>query len=286
MSMKIPSHQISAFLEVVKTKSFSKAAGNLAVTQSALSQRISNLESDLETTLFIRESSGLYLTSEGEVFLRYCQAVSSLEEETLGALKKETKGFSGTIRIAGFSSVMRSMIIPSLAPFLRGNPDVNCEFESYEMADLPEVLKSAKADIIILDHHLNKKGIVEHVIGKEEYVVIESAKFQSPKDVYLDHGPHDSATETFFDLQGGSVKPYRRTYMGDVYGIIDGVEQGLGRAVMSKHLLLENKKVKLVTGFKKHHKDITLNYYERPFYSKLHQKVVEEIEGMAGEFFH
>lgn len=283
--MKLPSHQVSAFIELAKSKSFSKAANTLAVTQSALSQRISNLEVDLETTLFIREPSGLILTTAGEMLLRYCQTAQSLEEEVLKSLKSNSTRFAGTFRIAGFSSIMRSIIIPSLSPFLRDNPDVICEFKSFEVAELFDVLRSSKADIVILDYHLNKNGIIEHIIGQEEYVVIESRAYESPSDLYLDHGPHDNATESFFKFQSSAPKTFRRSFMGDVYGIINGVEEGLGRAVMSKHLLKNNKKVKTLKGYKKYVRDITLNYFEQPFYSTLQKEIVNQICKNSKVFF-
>lgn len=283
--MKLSSHHMSAFVAVAKFRSFSKAAESLAVTQSALSQRISNLESELETTLFIRDPAGPFLTTSGEVLLRYCQTAQSLEEEALNQLKSSTARFSGTFRIAGFSSVMRSIIIPSLAPFLRENPEVICEFQSYEVVDLLDTLRNAKADVIVLDYHLNKKGIIEHTLGQEEYVAIESSKYKSPNDLYLDHGPHDNATESFFNSQANAPKTFRRTFMGDVYGIIDGVERGLGKAIMSKHLLKNNKNVKIIKGHKKYVRDITLNYFEQPYYSSLQKAIVEEITSNAGNFF-
>lgn len=277
MDMKLPSHQVSAFIELAKCQSFSKAAQNLAVTQSALSQRIANLEADLETALFIRGPAGLVLTSAGEVLLRYCQTAQSLEEEVLKTLKSSSTKFAGTFRVAGFSSVMRSVIIPSLAPFLRQNPGVICEFSSYEVMDLYEVLRSSRADVVVLDYHLSKNGIIEHTLGQEEYVVIESKNYESPTDLYLDHGPHDNATESFFNFQSTTPKSYRRSFMGDVYAIINGVEEGLGRAVMSKHLLKNNKKIKTLKTHKKYFRDVTLNYFEQPFYSALHQEMVRQI---------
>jgi DNA-binding transcriptional LysR family regulator len=282
--MKLPSHQITAFIKVAEEKSFSKAAAALSVTQSALSQRISTLEAEIETTLIIREPSGLSLTHAGELLLRYCQTAQSLEEEVLKQLKSTSQKLAGTFRIAGFSSVMRSVIIPSLSPFLRKNPDVVCEFKSFEVNELLNVLKSSRADIIILDHQYKKNGIVQHVLGKEEYVVIESSNFQTPKDLYLDHGPQDNATEDFFRSQATNYKNYRRSFMGDVYGVISGVEEGLGRAVMSKHLLKNNKKIKVLKGFKKYNRDITLHYYEQSYYSKLHQEFVRELEANAKGF--
>jgi DNA-binding transcriptional LysR family regulator len=282
--MKITSHQLSAFFETAKLRSFSKAANALGVTQSALSQRIANLEDDLEVTLFIRDPAGPILTTAGELLLRHCQVTDSLEQEVLGQLKSSTKQFSGAIRIAGFSSVLRSVIIPALAPFLRAHGQVHCEFRSFEVAELHKVLKTAEADLVILDYHLKKSDIVEHVLGREEYVVIESSKFSTPPDLYLDHGPHDNATESFFNEQVGAPKTYRRSFMGDVYGIINGVELGLGRAVMSKHLLKGNSRVKMVRGYKRYFRNVTLNYFEQPYYSRLHKEVVAQLEKSAPEY--
>jgi DNA-binding transcriptional LysR family regulator len=275
--MRIASHQLRAFFETAKHRSFSKAADFLGVTQSALSQRIANLEDELELTLFIRDPSGPILTSDGEILLRHCQTTLSLEEEMLGQLKSSQNELRGSVRIAGFSSVLRSLIIPAMASFLRSHRELHFEFRSSEMDLLPQILKTAEADFIVLDFQLNKKGIVEHVLGLEEYVVIESAKFDSAENVYLDHSQSDLSTEAFFRAQTNTAKNLKRKYLGDVYGIIEGVELGLGRAVMSKHLVKKNSKVKIVNGFKKFNRTITLNYFERPYYSRVHQKIVAEL---------
>ncbi|MFN7729483.1 MAG: LysR family transcriptional regulator [Bdellovibrio sp.] len=275
--MKIASHQLAAFFETARLRSFSKAADALAVTQSALSQRVANLEAELEVTLFIRDPSGPVLTAAGETLLRHCQVTSSLESEMMGQLKSSQGQLRGAVRVAGFSSVLRSALIPSLAPFLRTHPFVHCEFSSHEMIELADILRSGEADFVVVDYHLNKKGVTEHTLGREEYVVIESVKFESPEDLYLDHGPQDNATESFFREQAQAPKKWRRSFMGDVYGIINGVELGLGRAVMSKHLIEDNSKVKIVKGFKKYFRDVTLNYFEQPYYSKLHQEIVSQL---------
>lgn len=145
-------------------------------------------------------------------------------------------------------------------------------------------MKNAEADFIVLDYELNRKGIVQHVLGFEEYVVIESAKFESAPDLYLDHGPHDNATESFFAAQPHPPKSYRRSFMGDVYGILNGVELGLGRAVMSKHLLNRSANVKLVKGYKRYARPVTLNYFEQPYYSRLHNEIVREIQREAKSY--
>ncbi len=275
--MKLSHLGMTAFHQCARTLNMTKAAKDLGLTQSALSQRLAQLEDELAVTLFFRDTKGLVLTAEGEKLLRFAEMNVALEDEVLNDLRGKKDELSGSLRIAGFSSIMRSLIIPALSPMLRKNTDIHLSFQSHEMSDLPGILGSSRADYIILDFEMNKRGIQQEFLGHEEYVVIESARYSTPGNVYLDHGPIDNASESFFSSQS-KMPSYRRSFMGDVYGIIDGVEEGLGRAVMSKHLISENKKVKILKGFKPYRKPITLHYYERPFETILARKVREELK--------
>ena len=55
------------FYAVAKAKNISGAAKELYISQPAISKAISKLEQNLDTTLFIRNSRGVCLTSEGEM---------------------------------------------------------------------------------------------------------------------------------------------------------------------------------------------------------------------------
>ena len=69
--------QIEAFVEVARTRTVSRAADALFITQPALTARIQRLEADLDTKLFVRTPRGMKLTEAGEAFLPY--AVSALD---------------------------------------------------------------------------------------------------------------------------------------------------------------------------------------------------------------
>lgn len=275
--MKLSHLGLEAFHQCALSLNMTVASKVLGITQSALSQRISSLEDVLEVTLFIRDPKGLMLTEQGHTLLRHAQFNLKLENELLEEFQGGKETLGGSLRIAGFSSVMRSLIIPTLSPFLRKHSRVQVDFQSYEVSELPEVLSSGRADYVILDYQLNKKSIIQEVLCQEEYVVIESVKHECKDKVYLDHGPQDNATESYFAFQG-KVKPFRRTFMGDVYGIIQGVEEGLGRAVMSRHLIEDNKKLRILKGYKPYSRPITLHYYERPFNTKLMDQIEQELK--------
>lgn len=284
MPMKISHLALQAFTQTASSLNITKAAAKLGLTQSALSQRIASLEADLEVTLFVREARGLKLTEAGERLLRFSLLNEKFEEELLFELKGNQTDLAGTITIAAYSSVLRSVIIPAMATFLKKHPRVQVYFQSYEMPDLENTLKTANADIIITDYKWEKKGIASCVLGEEEFVVIEPIKISPPENLYLDHGPSDNATEDFFKQQSRYPKVLRRSFMGDVYGIIDGVELGLGRAVMSKHLILDNKKIKILKNYHTLKRPVTMYYFEQPYYSRLMKKILEELEKNAGNY--
>ncbi len=62
-------------VEIAKTNSINKAAEVLYVGQSALSRAIKDLETSLGITLFERSAKGMFLTPDGEVFVRYAKNV-------------------------------------------------------------------------------------------------------------------------------------------------------------------------------------------------------------------
>ena len=125
--MPLAAHQLDAFHAVAATGSFSRAAARLHVSQPALSQRIQQLETELKKRLFVRSPSGVSATEAGTRLLRYCQVQRALEAELLDDLTASGHGateleLSGTLRIAAFSSVARSRVLPAVAPLFHANP--------------------------------------------------------------------------------------------------------------------------------------------------------------------
>lgn len=282
--MKISNTGLTAFIKTASSLNITAAAKELGITQSALSQRIALLENDLETTLFIREARGLKLTEQGEKLLHFALLNQKLEDEFLHEFSGAPDEIAGTLSLAGYSSIMRSVVIPALAPFLRKNPKIQISFQSYEMGELPDILKTAKADIIFTDYLWEKNGIINFKCGNEEFVVIESTKYPGTPDIYLDHGPDDNATEEYFRQQVRAPKVLKRSFMGDVYGIIDGVEKGLGKAVMSKHLINQNKAVTIKDAYKKYTRPVTMSFFDQPYYSKLMTRVLQELQTNCAQY--
>lgn len=284
--MSLSSLYLDAFLAVAQTQGFSSGALKLNITQSALSQRIKNLEEELGLTLFLRTPNGATLTEQGERLLRYCQTRDSLEAELVQELNgTKTSEISGTIRLAAYSSVLRSVIFPALQPLLEKHPQILCNFISQDMDKLPGLLQRNEVDFIVMDYKLDRSNLEAAILGQEKYVLIEGrSKNSGREDIFLDNDSTDRATENFFKAQGKKSFKYRRSYFDDCYGIIEGVARGLGQAVMPEHLVADDNQIKISKDFKPYKVDVVLHYYHQPFYSKLHQSVAEVLIKNSSSF--
>lgn len=200
--MKLSSLFLEAFFAVSKTLNFSRASKELHITQSALSQRILNLEDHLGTKLFIRDPAGARLTESGHLLLRYCQAQSALEEELLSKLlpkpNKNESSLGGTIRIGGFSSVVRSLVMPRLNSLVSRNPQVKVEIFVRELSELPSLLKRGQADFIVIDRALEGSDLEYREIGEEENVLAESKKCILRKHDHITFAVEDACEDAKF----------------------------------------------------------------------------------------
>lgn len=281
-SMILNSSHLEAFFTCAQTRHFTKAAERLHITQSALSQRIKNLEEELEATLFIRDRAGLRMTEQGEELLRYCQTKELLENQIIGSIKKKIDTrLSGVIRVGGFSSVMRSVVLPALAPLVQANPEVRIRVVTKELYELRSMLKSGEIDFMILDETLEQENLVAKPLGYEENVLVKR-KGKEPPEIYLDHDEEDQTTMRFLKRRSGSG--IERQYLDDVYGIIEGVRLGLGYAVVPKHLIKRERDLVIVDSERSMKSPIVLHFYNQPIYSKLHRAIVETLELNCSKF--
>jgi len=271
--MKIPASNLEAFLAVARAGRFAPAAKQLGLSQSALSQRILNLESQLELTLFVRDRAGSRLTPEGENLLRYAQAQEALEDEFL----KARGAAAGTLRVGAFSSVCRSILLPALAPLVRETGSGFSLF-SRQVDALPQLLRKGEADLVVLDRE-PERGQTEAVfLGYEENVLVRG---KSKADVYLDHDADDLTTQRYFQKFGPKGKKLERRFLDEVYGLLDGVRAGLGHAVLPLHLLESRKDITIVDPGNVLRLPVWLCYPSQGYYPLLQRRAREAIVGHA-----
>lgn len=281
--MSLSSQQLDAFVEIAKRGSFTEAAKSLHLTQAALSLRIKNLETELGATLLIRDPSNLRLTELGQELLKYANAKQALEREFMANVGTgNTTALSGAVKVAGLSTIVRRLVIPSLAPLLRQHPGIQTELKIGETQDLVGLLRSGSADFIFFSSAVNRMGIENHHVGDEVNVLVESKTEKTPDDLYIDSDERDTTTIAFMKAQGVKNPKFRRQFFDEIFSILDGVEAGIGRAVAPLHLVRDNPNLRIVKGMKPLRIPIHLVWQSQPFYTKLQEQVrAALIEGVG-----
>ncbi len=279
--MDLATHELQAFRTVAQTLNFSLAAERIHITQPALTQRIQSLEKTLGLTLFVRDRKGIKLTEAGLRLLRYCQIKDHLEAELLADLVKAPGGkLGGRLRVAAYSSVLHSVILPSLAPLLRENPAVQFEFSMHEMGSLFAVLERGEADFVVMDYSVQRSNIQTLELGHEKYVLVQSKQFPI-RNVYLDHDPEDRVTELFLKQNGEEKPEIARCFVDDVEGILQGVALGLGQGVVPRHLLRTELPMRVVKSAKSMSVPVVLHYFKQSYYSNLQKATIETLKRNA-----
>ncbi len=279
--MKLNSSQLEAFFIIAKLLNFTKAAEALYVTQSALSQRIAKLEEDLGTALFIRDRTSIRLTAAGEQVLRYCQFNEAVESELLAKLRDTNEDLAGVLRIGGFSSINRSLVIPSLKKIMNKNPRLSIQLITKELQDLSSLLKSAEADYVFTNKKSDSPNIESLFLGYEENVLVKLKKAPDT-EIYLDHDETDPTTKGYCSQNKIAFKPLNMRYLDDVYGLVDGVKNGFGKAVLPLHLIKNETSLEILHPKKILRVSVYLQFFVQPFYRRVHSEILSDVR----EFFH
>lgn len=273
--------QLQAFAAVAGAGSFTRAAAALHLSQPALSRRISGLEERLEATLLVRGRTGVAVTEAGRRVLEFVEAQQAMEEDLLGTLRPAPAAYSGTVRIAGLSSLIPGVVLRALAPFLREHPNVQVEVHRDVDRGVTEALVRGRIDLGLSEGPSQRPGLVDVHLGDEEFVMVRSRAHAVRSDVFLDVSAGDETTEWFLAAQPARRRPrgpLARSFLHDEAGILLGVELGLGRAVKPRHTIPRRAAVRIDTGFVPMRKPVFLHYRRLRHHGRLHEAVRERVE--------
>ncbi len=118
---------VQLFLRVVETGSFSKAAGELGITQPTATKAVAAMEARLGARLLHRSTRGVTPTEVGALYYEKCKAIArDIEEaDNLAALLQSQVG--GTLRISTSVAFGRRVVVPLVLRYMREHPGVTID---------------------------------------------------------------------------------------------------------------------------------------------------------------
>ena len=139
--------QLTAFVEIARTRSVSRAADSLFVTQPALTARLQRLEADLGAQLFVRTPRGMRLTEAGEAFLPY--AVRALDTLADGRrlVNAFERGGAGRLAIGAAPAVSTYVLPRVLKTFAVGHPRVAVSVKTGHSEEVLELVLREQVEV-------------------------------------------------------------------------------------------------------------------------------------------
>src|ERR1700728_3082369 len=137
---------LRSFVAVAECGGFHRAAEQLNLTQSTVSQQIKRLELETKRPLFRRTTRTVALTDDGEMLLGDARRLLKLEEEARHRLSAPR--LSGTVRLGAVEELGGGSLPPALGRFAGLHPNVKLEVEIGVSAELIEQLDAGRLDVV------------------------------------------------------------------------------------------------------------------------------------------
>ncbi len=139
------------FYHVAKTLSFSEAAKELFISQSAVSTSIKTLEKRLGQKLFTRSTKRVRLTAQGELLLRHVEPAVQLIERGQQQLLETDTLKAGQIRIGASDTICRYFLVPYLREFHYQYPGILIKITNGTSLECVDMLEDDQVDLIIVN---------------------------------------------------------------------------------------------------------------------------------------
>jgi DNA-binding transcriptional LysR family regulator len=172
---------LKLFCDVVRQHSFSGAAAENELTQSAASQRVHQLEARLGVQLIDRSKRPWVLTPEGELFYRGARTIVDQYlqlEDRVRSLREEV---TGRVKIASIYSAGLSHMNQHLKAFLSRYPRANVQVQYQHPNQVYELVEQAVVELGIISYPKSSRSI-ESISWRDEEMVVVCA----PRHAFAD----------------------------------------------------------------------------------------------------
>lgn len=207
---------IQAFLKVVETGSFTRAAQQLNASTAAVSRRVSALENALGVRLLNRTTRQLRLTDAGQQYADDAYHVLAALEEAEQKIQSARQEVRGNLRLAAPLSFGIERIAPVLPGFLKQHPNLNIDLQ---LEDRRTDLFSEGIDLAVRIGKLEDSTLIATRIGE-----LSKAYCASP-DYLREHGEPRHPSE----LHQHKLLRYSLIPASDEWGLDRENSQGLPR---------------------------------------------------------
>lgn len=143
--------KLNYFYTLATCLNYTKASQLLYISQPTLSKQISQLEKELDLTLFVRTKHSVVLTKEGEECLKMVQPLLLNYEKFYNWVKEtHSRNDAPSLRIGYYGILLRDVVLFLVNSLMERNPFLDISIKNFTPAKTAEALQSGTVDIAVL----------------------------------------------------------------------------------------------------------------------------------------
>ncbi|MFJ3777229.1 LysR family transcriptional regulator [Streptomyces sp. NPDC090075] len=242
------------FLAVADTRSFTQAAANCYVAQSALSQQIARLEKDVGATLFSRTSRSVRLTAAGELLEPLARRVLADVENAQAALDALAGLRRGRLRLGLVQTLACPFdMVDVMADYHVRYPGIDFHVTNAPSSEMAADVLSGRLDLAVvgLGPRQVPEGLDHRLLGRDPLVVVVSREHPLADREMIALGDLPDGDQVIQFSRGtglsrqveaafarAGVDPGRHFEVGQMYDMIRLASRGVGVTVVPRSSIL------------------------------------------------
>ena len=190
---------LQLYCDIVRLRSFSRGATEHGISQSAASQAIQQIETDLRVQLLDRSKRPFSITTEGQKFYETCRDILHRYEETRAEITVGQQELAGTVRVAAIYSVGLHGLSGQMQRFLSLYPRARVRLECLHPHEVVESVLNDEADLGVLSYPPAKRALSIVPLHSEPIVFVAHPSHRLAKKKKV--RPEDLRDEPFIAFE-------------------------------------------------------------------------------------
>ena len=283
--------QLEVFVRVAETKSFSKAAEILYLSQPTVSAHVTTLEKELGKTLITRSTKRFELTAEGKKLLDYARSILSIKNRIIESFEEE----DFTVHL-GASTIPCTYVLPDLMVMYKSqNPDVRYRVHHGDSQQIINQISEGILDLGFIGKKVDSHDLFCEVFGSDKLVIITPATPYYRGLIERKVSVKRILTEPYISREDGSGTTVETQQLLELHGIesaqlnivatvnnqaaiLNMVSSGLGISIVSSHVaehLANNQKVCLYTLPEDYTRNLYMVYPKKRYHNVQTKRFID-----------
>jgi LysR family nitrogen assimilation transcriptional regulator len=234
-------------VQIVDSRSITRAAAATGVAQPALSQQVAVLEQELKVKLLDRSVSGVTPTAAGRVLYARAQTILRQFDELRRAVHQDVLPLAGSVTIGMSPTMIPRFGFPLIEKVCTQHPEMHLQIREEGSAALHELLTGGRIELSISPTRPDNDEVVGAEVVSEAVTLMYPPGWDIPTDASLSdlaslpwivpRPPNSIRSIVDGVFAAASLTPYVIVELDSLHNVIEGVRRGLGVGAMVEGMI-------------------------------------------------